>query len=82
MMPSVHAKTDSVDAIREQKFTDPFYWAGFVLIGDTFPIYPFRLPTRITVAIGLLVLLAGGLIIMGRSGLRSGRTQPGDSPDP
>lgn len=49
----------STDKIRR----DPFYWAGFVLIGDTAPVVS-SMKWSTTLVIGVLALIAIMIVVM------------------
>jgi hypothetical protein len=56
------AKLDYLGSVTEPEMKEPYYWAGFVLMGDTAPVYGQAVPVSMIGIIGGLLLLCGFLL--------------------
>lgn len=72
------ARLDFFDSALGRQFNHPYYWANFILLGDTTPVYePVMSRTaRWTLAGVPLLLGALGMVLYGRRSRRSGRQLP------
>lgn len=59
-----HAKLDYLNSVSEPEQKRPYYWAGFVLMGDPAPVYGGGFPIGIAGIIGGVLLLIGLMIWM------------------
>lgn len=57
-----HAKQDYLNNVTEPEQKSPYYWAGFVLMGDTSPVYYRGISARIIILLAGVVILGGFLL--------------------
>ncbi len=58
------AKLDYLNSVTEPEQKTPYFWAGFILMGDTSPVYGSGFPYALVGIIGGLLLLGGLMIWM------------------
>jgi CHAT domain-containing protein len=61
-----NAKLDYLASVAEPELRRPYYWAGFVLMGDTSPIFNTGISTFILVALSIFSCAAAGYVLLRR----------------
>jgi CHAT domain-containing protein/tetratricopeptide (TPR) repeat protein len=61
-----HAKLDYLDSVTEPELKRQYYWAGFVLMGDTTPIFQIGISSSLLLILGIIGCIAIGFVFMRR----------------
>jgi hypothetical protein len=61
-----HAKLDYLDSVTEPELKRQYYWAGFVLMGDTTPIFQIGISSSLLLIPGIIGCIAIGFVFMRR----------------